>query len=483
MMKNKSFYTILSTSTLRSVLKKIDQNALGFCAITNIAEEVIGLITDGDIRRHIISGGDLNTTVAEIMITDFFYGTPDDSYVALNKMMSDKIKFIPILDESKKFINVVTQTGTSFLPILEPDLGHEELENVQRCFATNWISSNGAFVAEFEENFSKLHNKRHALAVSNGTVALHLALVALGIGPGDDVIVPTLTFAASAAAIVQAGARPVFCECDDALCIDPQAIEELITDNTKAVIAVHLYGRVADMALLGQICEKFGLILIEDSAEAIGSTFNGELTGTFGDASTFSFFGNKTITTGEGGMILFKDENTFQKAQILRDHGMSKSKRYWHDHIGFNYRLTNMQAAVGVAQLKKLDSIITKKRDIMFKYIEYCANNKYIAKYSQERTHEKNSNWLFYVIFNDEINVINLAKFLHKRQIDTRPIFYPLHWMPPYNAYPRSKCLKRSTYANKHGICLPSSPSLSNENLERIISVLDEGISLVRNKY
>jgi perosamine synthetase len=242
------------------------------------------------------------------------------------------------------------------ISIASPLLNGNELNYVTDCLKTNWISSQGKYVKEFERQFELYHENFNAVAVSNGTVALHLALEAIGIGENDEVLVPNLTFAASVNAIIYAKAIPVLVDISkETLNIDLNKIENLITKNTKAIMVVHLYGSPCDMNSIIEISKKYNLKIIEDCAEALGSYYYNRPVGVFGDVSTFSFYGNKTITTGEGGMVLFKDNEIAEKARVLRDHGMSKSKRYWHDFVGYNYRLTNIQAAIGVAQFERLN--------------------------------------------------------------------------------------------------------------------------------
>ena len=309
---------------------------------------------------------------------------------------------------------------------------------------------------------------------------MHLGLIALGVKPEDEVIVPNLTFAASANAVINAGAKPVFCEIDrKTWCIHADELRRLVSPKTKAIMPVHLYGQPCDMDSLKEICAEFDLLMIEDTAEALGSEWKGHRVGTFGDASTFSFFGNKTISTGEGGMILFSDPQVAEKARILRDHGMSKNKRYWHDVVGYNYRLTNIQAAIGVAQMEKFQEIISKKLRIAafyessFKDIPGIANLPAIVK---ETLH---SNWLFGVILDENINIEEIISELLSRGIETRPFFHTLNSMPPYMNYRTSISLDNSETISKRGLSLPSSVDLREEELQTISQNL---VHIIREK-
>ena len=255
------------------------------------------------------------------------------------------------------------------IPILEPSITELEMELVVECLNSGWISSQGNFVKKFEDNFSKLVCDRPCVTTCNGTTSLHLALVALGIGPGDEVIVPDLTFAATINAVIHCGATPVICDVDEHNWnISNETLLGLITKKTRAVIFVHLLGLPCEISAVKKELVSRGILIIEDAAEAIGSSANKKPVGSFGDAAIFSFFGNKTLTTGEGGMAVFKTKRHSDKARVLRDHGMSPNRRYWHNFAGFNYRMTNLQAAVGVAQLQRLPDILKRKIDIGEKY-------------------------------------------------------------------------------------------------------------------
>ncbi|MEM4522680.1 MAG: DegT/DnrJ/EryC1/StrS aminotransferase family protein, partial [Nitrososphaeria archaeon] len=256
-------------------------------------------------------------------------------------------------------------------PVAEPEIGDEELKNVIEAVKSGWVSSKGRFIDEFESSFAKYVGVKYGIATSNGTAALHLALAGLNIGSDDEVIVPDLTFAATINAVLYTRAKPVIVDINpEYWCIDPTKLEKAITSKTKAIILVHLYGHPCDMEPIMEIAEQHNLYVIEDVAEAHGAEYKGRKVGSFGHISCFSFYGNKVITTGEGGMCLTNDREIAERIKILRDHGMSPEKRYWHDVIGFNYRMTNLQAALGLAQLGKIERFIEKKREIAKKYEE-----------------------------------------------------------------------------------------------------------------
>lgn len=360
------------------------------------------------------------------------------------------------------------------IPILEPDLSGNEKKYITECIDTNWISSKGAFVTQFENIFEiELVKSGTALAVSNGTVALHLALVALGVGPGDEVIVPDMTFAATVNAVLYTGAVPVLVDIElDTLCIDPLQFEQAITPKTKAVIPVHLYGHPCNMGLILDIAKQNKLYVIEDCAEALGSQYKNNPVGSFGDAATFSFFANKTITTGEGGMVIFKNEDIAKKARVLRDHGMSQEKRYWHEVVGFNYRMTNLQAAIGVAQTERLESFINNKRKIAQYYNINFGELSHIDT-PIEKEWAFSTYWLYGLKINtDMIELDEVVNVLGNQGVETRPFFYPLHVQPPYMDLKRHGNLENSKSLSNKGLCLPSSASLSRIDQDKIINIL-----------
>lgn len=348
-----------------------------------------------------------------------------------------------------------------------PLLGKKELQNVTECILTNWISSQGRFIPLFETKFAKYCNVKYAVATSNGTSALHLALVALGIGPGDEVIVPALTFIASANCVIYTASRPVLCDSEEKTWnINPDKIENLVTERTKAIIPVHLYGHPCEMEKINAIAKKHNLLVIEDSAEAIGAEFKGKKTGSLGTVGCFSFYGNKTITTGEGGMMVTNSKDIYEKALILRDHGMSKERRYFHPVIGFNYRMTNLQAGVGVAQMGKIDKLVEEKREIAKLYNKLLKDTPGLTL-PPEEPWAKNTYWMYSLLVEKKFPVSRdeLINLLKKKGIETRPFFIPINLMPPYKGYgkfPIAESLSRK------GINLPSSPTLKNSDVNYI---------------
>ena len=355
-----------------------------------------------------------------------------------------------------------------FIPVYKPSFSGNEKKYLLDCIESGWISSKGKYVQLFEKEFCKFIGGGYSSAVANGTVALHTALSAIGIGEGDEVIVPTFTYIASVNSISYCGAKPVFVDSDiENWNIDISRIKAKITSKTKAIMAVHLYGSVCDLINLRKICDQFSLFLIEDAAEAFGSKINNTYAGLIGDIATFSFFGNKTITTGEGGMVVSKDSNLIEKVNYLKSQAVDPKKEYWHPDIGFNYRMTNLQAAVGVAQLENCKLVIKRKIEIANFYIKEL--KKYPLQFQKSIPNSVHSYWMVSSMCSSEIQRDSLRLFLKNRNIDTRPHFFPAHLMPPYK---NDDFHENAEQISKRGITFPSYPSLSTEELNFIIETI-----------
>jgi len=341
------------------------------------------------------------------------------------------------------------------IPVAEPDLSGNEMKYITDCVQSSWISSKGEYIELFEKGFARFVGTKYAVSTSNGTTALHLALHALGIGKNDEVIVPDLTFIATANTVIYTGAKPVVVDVErNTWNIDPTDIIKKITKRTKAIIVVHLYGHPANMEKIEEIAQKYHLLIIEDAAEAHGAEIrmkniesgikNREYiwkkVGSIGKVGCFSFYGNKIITCGEGGMVTTNDEMLVKKMKILRDHGQTPNRRYFHEVIGFNYRMTNVQAAIGLAQLERINQFIEKKRQIAFKYSSQLKKIKGITVPPSENW-AKSVFWMYSLLIDKPfpLNRDQVMQLFEKHGIETRPFFIPLHKMPPYkrnNIYP-----------------------------------------------
>jgi perosamine synthetase len=467
-------FTIESTCTLIDALTAIDRGGIGICFIANDSK-IVGILTDGDVRRALIGGANTESAVSEFMKKDFIKLPPHSAILEIQEKLN-LVKYIPIVDADGVLIDYVCAERYHHIPLSLPSLDGNELEYLTDCIQTGWISSQGKYVTKFEDGFGVFIGNPKTLAVSNGTVALHLALLTLDIGPGDEVIIPNVTFAAVINAVLYVGAIPVLVDINEVtFTIEASSIESVITPKTKAVIAVHLYGYPADMVAIAQVAKKYQLKIIEDCAEAIGTRINGKHVGNFSDVATFSFFGNKTMTTGEGGMVAFKDLHLLERAKILRDHGMSPIKKYWHEYIGYNYRLTNLQAAVGLAQVERVKTFIDSKRMIAHNYqsiFKSCDG----LQLPIEADGVVNSYWLYTVLLKntDETTRDQIIKLMGICGVEARPIFYPLNQMPLYKKYGSNRAFPASNSVSNQGISLPSYIGMSQAEIERVGKTLLE---------
>lgn len=356
------------------------------------------------------------------------------------------------------------------IPVYQPSLDGNELKYVIDCFETGWISSRGQYVSKFETQFSEFIGVEHSTSVSNGTVALHLALLALNIGDLDEVIVPTFTYVASVNAIAYVGAKPVFVDSEyKTWNLDVGKVAERITSKTKAVLAVHLYGEMCDMTALRELCDENNLFLIEDAAEAFGSKFRNAHAGTFGDVATFSFFGNKTITTGEGGMVVSRHSHVIDRASSLKSHAVSKSREYWHDEVAFNYRMTNVCAAIGLAQLENAGSTLNAKKRLVSWYKDGLADTD--LEFCQGHSECDSSYWMVSVLAPTEKMRDDIRQKLSASGVETRRFFYPATMMPAFyseEAFPVAFDL------SSRGINLPSFHSLAPEQVAYICKVIKD---------
>ncbi|MDQ0285619.1 perosamine synthetase [Desulfofundulus luciae] len=363
------------------------------------------------------------------------------------------------------------------IPLDAPNIGELEKEYVLRALESGYVSSIGPLVSEFEGRFAGYVGARYAVATVNGTAAIHLALRLLGIGPGDEVIVPALTFIATANPVVYVGATPVVVDVDPLTWnIDPDEVERAVTDRTRAVIPVHLYGNPADMSRLMDIARRHGLYVIEDAAEALGATYNGQHVGTFGDIGIFSFNGNKVITTGGGGMLVTNDPDLAARARLLVNQGRAFGvMEYEHLEIGYNFRLTNTQAALGLAQMERLEQFLATKRRNASLYRELL--NKVPGLGWQQELHEGRSSWwLFSILVNPNDfgqDRYALARRLQGAGIQVRPLFLPLSRQPAYAGYGLKTCPVAESL-HRRGLNLPSASFLTEEDVRYVCQVLLE---------
>ena len=370
-----------------------------------------------------------------------------------------------------------------FIPVAAPIIGEREIAYVTDAVRSGWVSSIGPYIDRFEEAFASYIGVKNAVAVSNGTVALHLALHAMGVGPGDEVIVPDLTFAATAHTILQTGATPVFADVEAATwCLDLAAVERATTGRTRAIVPVHLFGFPTDVPALSAVARPRGIRVLEDAAEAHGATVGGVKAGALGDIGSFSFYGNKLMTTGEGGMLTTDDDALARRCRFLKDHGMSPERRYFHTELAFNYRMTNLQAALGLAQLEQLETFIAKKRQIMGWYREALAGVPGLT-WNPEASGVRNVYWMISVVLGDEIGPTRdeVGARLKARGIDSRPFFVPMSAMPHLSGARTVGAVGEgcpvSARLSARGLNLPSGCGLGSEDVARVAAALIEALS------
>jgi perosamine synthetase len=457
-------------SSLLEAMNSINKNSLGVCFVVDAAGCLKGVLTDGDIRRALLKGVSLNGRIRSILSSDFVYGNIGESNSDLMSKIDDKVRIIPIVDNSFKVVDFFEYEHKAHIPVANPSLNGNEFKYLTDAFFSSWISSTGAYINKFEEDFSNYSDCTYGISVSNGTVALHLALVALGIGKGDEVIVPDLTFAATINAVLHTNATPVIVDIEEnSWCIDPKEIEKAITPNTRAIVPVHLYGQVCDMDEIMLISKKYNLKVIEDCAEAPGASFKGKKVGSFGNIGCFSFYGNKIITTGEGGMCVTNDQEISSKMRMLRDHGMDKNKRYWHKYVGFNYRMTNIQAAIGVAQLERIDSIHINRKLFEEKYKDSL--NGSLFEFQSDLKNRVRVVWLVSIRAINKETKDRYYKAFKLNGVDARSFFYPLSDMDIYKKYCKSYSLN-SHKLFETGINLPTYEDINQ--IDKIMKVISE---------
>ena len=472
------YMTVAKSSTIKNAMININKNKTGSVFITK-NKSILGMVTDGDIRRYLIKNKKLDTKIEKLMNKKFVsihsFETRENIFKITEKY-KHKIRVFPIVNKNNELVDFIFDNKIHKIPIYKPYLQGNEMNYLLNCISKNWISSGGYYVLDFEKKFSKIFSERKALAVTSGTTALHLALVSLGIGKDDEVIVPNLTFAAVINSVLYTNATPVIVDINkDKWTIDCDEIERNISKKTKAIIPVHIFGNPCEMNKINKIAKKYNLYVIEDCAEAIGSKFQNKNIGMSGDCSIFSFFGNKTITTGEGGMILFNKNKHYKIAKKLRDHGMSTKKKYYHEDIGFNYRMTNMQAAIGLAQLEKYKKIIKKKVNIAKQYKKNLMNEDNI-RFQEDEKNSLNSYWAIALLIKKEFSFKSLEVKFNNAGIEIRNFFYPLNKQKIYKKFAKKKNYVTDNFYKK-GILLPTYPSLNNSNIKYICDNLKKFIN------
>lgn len=364
-----------------------------------------------------------------------------------------------------------------FIPVSIPHVSNDDIHSINKVIKKGWISSDGPEVKTFENKFSKKINRKYSIAVSNGTAALEIAVKALGIKKNDEVIIPNFTIISNALAVIKQNAKPVLVDCDlETWNMNLDEIEKRINKKTKAIIVTHIYSFSNDMDKILKICKKYKIFLIEDAAEVLGLKYKNKMCGSFGDISTFSFYANKQVTSGEGGMISTNNRRLYEKCKSLRNLCFGKIQRFNHDDIGWNYRITNIQAVLGINQLKRLDKIVQKKMYIGNYYYNKLSKNKNIYMTPPKISYSKNIYWVVGILIKKKkILASKIIKILNKHGIGARPFFWPMH---DQNIFKKLKIFSKKNYPNssylgKYGFYIPSYLKLKNSQMNYIISTIN----------
>lgn len=456
---NEDFVCDVSVSPMAAIEKCLD-NGVGACLVVD-GPRYLGRVTLDELGRAALDGALRAPTLRQHMST-VGRRLPNDPAAAAAVLQ-------PELDAAGNLVGLTIDRSAQRIQIARPDMTHRELRTLLDAFLSSWISSKGPYVEKFETDFSRFVGVRHGIAVSNGTVALHLALVALGIGPGDEVIVPDLTFAATINAVLYCGATPVIADVDERTwCLSLAGIERVCSERTKAIIPVHLYGRPAEMGPISAFAARRGIAVIEDCAEAHGARYAGRPVGGFGDIACFSFFANKIVTTGEGGMCLTDSAELAGALRVLRDHGMTPGRSYWHERVGFNYRLTNLQAAVGHAQLGRGRQTLRRNADIVAMYRLALRGIPGVRFPPEMDDICAPVVWLASVLVPAERRAA-LFDAAARADIELRPFFHSLSTLPPYQLWARPCPVSLALSAS--GVNLPTSRLVDGAAVERIAEV------------
>ena len=457
------------SESVLSVIEKCLDNGLGACLIVGDDQRLVGRISLDDIRQALHDGTALVDPTLGWHLASA--GTTAATRRLRNDIVDDDV-LQPVVDPSGHLTGVFIDRSMQPIQVAKPSLTRHEFRSMLDAFISGWISSKGPYVQKFEEEFRSFVGVRHGIAVSNGTVALHLALVALGVGPGDEVIVPDLTFAATINAVLYCGATPVIVDVDrETWCMTLDSVERACTAQTKAIIPVHLYGRPAEIGPIAEFARGRGIAVVEDCAEAHGARYDGRVVGQFGNVACFSFYANKIVTTGEGGMCLTDSEDLATSLRVLRDHGMSPDRSYWHERVGYNYRITNLQAAIGESQLWRINGTLQRNARIAALYREALEGIPGVRFPPVMSDKYEPVVWLacVQVPADKRLAVMRAA---HEARIETRPFFHPLSTLPPYGKYARS--CPNSAELSATGVNLPTSGDVDEQVVERVARVFHD---------
>ncbi len=458
-------YVCRRSDSVYSAIEKCLDNGLGSCLVVEDDERLVGRISLDDIRRSMLDG----VTLPDLTVDHQLAANRSLANGHLRNDTADDDVLRAIVDHHGHLTGVRVDRSMQPIQVSRPDLSHDEFRTVLEAFISSWISSKGPYVEKFERDFSEYVGASHGIAVTNGTVALHLALMALGIGPGDEVIVPDLTFAATINAVLYCGATPVIVDVDsDTWTMTREIVAAACTNRTKAIIPVHLYGRPAEIGPIVEFARDRGIAVVEDCAEAPGARYGGKMVGQHGDIGCFSFYANKIVTTGEGGMCLTASPELASSLRCMRDHGMTPGRSYWHERVGYNYRLTNLQAAIGHAQMWRIEAVLERNRQIQELYRRALGGLPGVRFPEPMPREYEPVVWLASVLVpaQHRDKIIEAAQ---NARIEMRPFFHPLSVLPPYASY-AVRC-PNSAELSASGINLPTSRDVDDQVVGRVAEI------------
>ena len=456
------------TDNVFVAIEKCLDNGLGVCLVVDGEDRLIGRITLDEIRRAVREGSVLTDTELDRYIVFDPANAQRKLGAAVIAVGNDAV-VKPIVDGCGRLIDVVVDHSKQFIQVAKPDLSHREFRAVLDAFLSSWISSKGSCVPQFERRFTDYMGMQHAAAVCNGTAALHLALLALGVSPGDEVIVPDLTFAATINAVLYCGATPIIADIDATTwTLTVEQVAPLMTPRTKAIVPVHLYGRPAEIGPLVEFARQHGCAVIEDCAEGLGGRYAGSLVGTFGDVACFSFYANKVITTGEGGICVTNSQSAIRSIMELRNQGLTNEHAYWHERVGYNYRMTNLQAAVGTAQIGQIDRVLERNARLEQTYWDCLGFIPGVTLPPPLPPLYEAVTWLACVQVPASARA-RLIECARAAEIEIRPFFHPLSALPAYAPYAR-RCPNSTALAHV-GVNLPTSNAVDDHVIEKIRGV------------
>jgi len=458
-------------SKIKDLLVIFQKHPSKFIYVVDNRNILLGLISEGDLRRFLINSDTFDYTASEVMVKKFIF-IREDFYakdINENLLFLQKNKECPIIKNDGTLLTIKEPLNRKFIPIAMPDIGGSEKEELLDVFNSTFISSNSKAVQTFEKGFLKFLDQKFGTTVSNGTLALELAIKSLGFKKGCKIGVPNYSFGATINAVINCGFEPVLIDCEKNLLLDLKHLVKI--NDLSGLIYVSLYGYANNIKEVADYCSSNGVLLIEDNAEGLGTSINDVKLGKFGDASTYSFFANKLITTGEGGFVTFKNEDNLKKSLLIKNHGMSPDRKYFHEVVGNNYRLTGLQAAIGIGQLKRIDDFLERRNNIGKRYDkELNLSNKY-TKVNPGKDNF-NSYWLYPLIILDETDKKDLFERFNSLNIELREIFIPFHQMKVFESYK----IKNYQYSTFEGVVLPTYPLLKEDEISLIIETINRWV-------